>query len=266
MLVRVLTGLIGLAVFFVVLFFDPIVFNVVIYLLTVGMLAEVYKATKPGIPLIIAGFVSAVMITAGSLLNVSFAAIIVSAMIYAVMCIALHGQKKYTEVLSSAFCTWYIVLFTGALCSVRRDFDIYGIIMVCLCAWMTDTAAFFSGKLFGKHKLIEHVSPKKTVEGAIGGVLFTALSSAVYAFILMRLNVIDSTIMNYTEFAFLGLFGSIMSQLGDLFASAIKRDCGIKDFGTIFPGHGGILDRFDSVVFIVPFIYGFMWYFNLMRL
>lgn len=266
MLLRILTGLIGLTVFFVVLFFNPIAFNIVIYLLIAGMLFEIYKAVKPGVPLIVAGSVSAAAIAAGNFFNMTIPAVVLSVMIYAVMCIALHGKKKYTEVLSSAFLTLYIALFATVFCAVRRDFDIYGVIMVCLCAWVTDTSAYFSGKLFGKHKLIERVSPKKTVEGALGGVLFTAAGSALYAFVLMKLNVINTEMTNYTVFAFLGLTGSVLSQLGDLFASVIKRDSGIKDFGTLFPGHGGILDRFDSVVFIVPFIYGFMYYFNLMRL
>lgn len=266
MLIRTLTGFIGLALFFVILFMNPTVFNIAVCIVIAGMLFEIYKANKPGKALIISGIITSVIIVAGKLTGMIIPALFLSFMIYAFMCVALHQSKKYTDVLSSAFTTLYIVLFMSMACDVRKEFDIYGIIMVFLCAWMTDTGAFFAGKFLGKHKLIERVSPKKTIEGAIGGVLATAVSSAVYAFILMKLNVIAPSVSNYTVFTFLGLFGSVLSQLGDLFASALKRDCGIKDFGTIFPGHGGILDRFDSVVFIVPFIYYFMDYFNLMRL
>lgn len=266
MLVRILTGLIGLALFFVILFMNTTVFNIAVYVVIAGMLCEIYKATKPGALLIASGVTSAILLTLGKLFNVFIPMLSIVFMIYAVMCICLHTKKKYTDVISSAFLTLYIVLFMSTTCNVRAHFGIYGIIMVFLCAWMTDTAAYFSGRFFGKHKLIERVSPKKTVEGAIGGVLITSISCVVYAFILTKLNVIEFSIYKYALFALLGVLGSVLSQIGDLFASAIKRDCGIKDFGTIFPGHGGILDRFDSVVFIIPFIYYFMNYFNLMRL
>lgn len=266
MLVRILTGLIGLALFFVILFTNTTVFNAAVYVVIAGMLCEIYKATKPGRTLIVSGVASAILLTVGKVLDVFIPMLAIVFMIYAIVCVFQHTKKKYTEVMSSAFLTLYIVLFMSTTCNVRTHFGIYGIIMVFLCAWMTDTAAYFSGRFFGKHKLIERVSPKKTIEGAIGGVLVTAISCVIYAFILTRLKVIEFSVGRYAMFAALGIFGSIMSQIGDLFASAIKRDCNIKDFGTIFPGHGGILDRFDSVVFIMPFIYYFMNYFDLMRL
>lgn len=266
MLVRVMTGIVSLALFFAVLFFDSTVFNTIVCILIAGMLFEVYKATKPGIPLIIAGYISAASIVAGSFFGGIWPACMISVMVYAIICISLHGYKNYTDVLSSSFLTWYIVLFMSVLCRIRSEFDIYGVIMVCLCAWVTDTFAYFSGKLFGKHKLIPRVSPKKTVEGSVGGIISAAIFSVVYAYILSQLNVITPDVKSYVLFAVLGTVSSVLSQAGDLFASAIKRDCNIKDFGTIFPGHGGILDRFDSVVFIVPFVYYFMSYFDLMRL
>lgn len=266
MLVRILTGLIGLALFFAILFTNATIFNFAVYIVIAGMLCEIYKATKPGKILVASGIISAILLTFGKVFNVFIPMLAVVFMIYAVICVFQHTEKKYTDVISSAFLTLYIVLFMSTTCNVRTHFGIYGIIMVFLCAWMTDTAAYFSGRFFGKHKLIEKVSPKKTVEGAIGGILVTSISCVIYAFILTKLNVIKFSISKYVLFAVLGFFGSILSQIGDLFASAIKRDCGIKDFGTIFPGHGGILDRFDSVVFIIPFIYYFMNYFDLMRL
>ncbi len=266
MLVRVLTGLIGLALFFVILFMDATVFNIAVYVVIAGMLLELYKATKPCTSLVIGGILSSIAVVVGKLTGEIIPSILLSFMIYAIICIGLHKSKKYTSVLASAFMTLYIVLFMSTACNVRNEFGIYGIIMVFLCAWMTDTAAYFSGRFFGKHKLIERVSPKKTIEGAIGGTLVTSICCAIYAFILTKLNVIGGSISEYLLFACLGLIGALLSQLGDLFASAIKRDSDIKDFGTIFPGHGGILDRFDSVVFIMPFIYYFMDYLNLMRL
>jgi phosphatidate cytidylyltransferase len=122
---------------------------------------------------------------------------------------------------------------------------LYLLIMVLIASWMTDTFAYFTGMLFGRHKLIPEISPKKTVEGAVGGTLFTVAAFLVYAFVLQRFAGLSPS---YPVFAVGGLFGSLTSQAGDLVMSAVKRKRGIKDYGKIFPGHGGILDRFDSVL------------------
>ncbi len=109
--------------------------------------------------------------------------------------------------------------------------------------WVTDTFAYFSGRLFGKHKLSPLVSPKKTVEGAIGGIIFCALTTVLYGFIIQKA---FGAMPNYPVLIFGGLAISVVSQIGDLALSAIKREYGIKDFGKMLPGHGGLLDRFDS--------------------
>ena len=129
--------------------------------------------------------------------------------------------------------------------------------LVFIIAWGSDTAAYFCGTFFGKHKLIPKVSPKKTVEGSLGAVICTALLCVLYTFILDKCGVafITATPDAYIKIAAVGFFASILSQLGDLAASAIKRDAGIKDYGKIFPGHGGFMDRFDSVLYISPVVY-----------
>ena len=113
--------------------------------------------------------------------------------------------------------------------------------------------AYFVGSLIGKHKLIPEVSPKKTVEGAIGGVLFSALLSLVYGigldFVLKNIEV------NYLRLFLFGAVLSVVSQLGDLIASLIKREYGVKDYSNIFPGHGGVMDRIDGITFASLFIY-----------
>jgi phosphatidate cytidylyltransferase len=113
--------------------------------------------------------------------------------------------------------------------------------------WVNDTAAYFIGSLIGKHKLIEHISPKKSVEGFVAGILFTMLASLVFA----RL---------FPEFSMLFWVGfaavvSLFGTLGDLFESLIKRTCTVKDTGQLIPGHGGILDRIDSLLVAVPAAY-----------
>ena len=110
-------------------------------------------------------------------------------------------------------------------------------------AWVTDTFAYFTGRLFGKHKLIPAVSPKKTVEGAIGGAVCCALVAVLYGFLT---NLWFEANPNYVVLAIAGLVIAVVSQIGDLAMSAIKRQYGIKDYGKLLPGHGGLLDRFDS--------------------
>ncbi len=121
--------------------------------------------------------------------------------------------------------------------------------LVFVGAWVTDTMAYFSGMLFGKHKLIEEVSPKKTVEGAIGGTLFCGLSFSLFGYIV---SLITDVKMSLLMLFFAGIIAAVVSQFGDLSASIIKRQNGIKDYGKLFPGHGGVMDRFDSIVALAP--------------
>ncbi len=118
--------------------------------------------------------------------------------------------------------------------------------------WVTDTFAYFSGRLFGKHKLIPAVSPKKTVEGSVGGTFFAVILTVLYGFIIGQ---ISEATPNYLALAVVALAVSLLSQCGDLIMSLVKRRFGIKDYGKLFPGHGGVLDRFDSIVCTAPFLY-----------
>jgi len=118
--------------------------------------------------------------------------------------------------------------------------------------WFADSAAYFTGSAIGKHKLCPVISPKKTVEGAIGGAIASIVGSQllglVYQFIFYR-----DVLINYPALLLIGMYSAVISVVGDLTFSLIKRECKIKDYGSIMPGHGGMLDRFDSVVFTVPF-------------
>lgn len=120
--------------------------------------------------------------------------------------------------------------------------------MAFLASWITDTFALLTGMLFGKHKLLPSVSPKKTIEGAIGGSVFCVLFFMLYAFLLEKFFGYD--IRSYVMIAICGFICSLVAIIGDLVFSAVKRATGIKDFGKLMPGHGGILDRFDSLVSI----------------
>ena len=114
-------------------------------------------------------------------------------------------------------------------------------------AWVTDTFAYFAGRFFGKHKLAPHLSPKKTVEGSIGGIVFAILGCMLYGFIVSFATDLEA---RYLVLALLGFVLSIISQIGDLWASLIKREHGIKDYSQMLPGHGGVMDRFDSILAI----------------
>ena len=132
-----------------------------------------------------------------------------------------------------------------------RAFGIYIFFMGMFGPWGSDMLAYFSGRLFGRHKLIPDVSPKKTVEGSIGGALFCGIAAVTFGYVV---SCIDPSIteIRYLRLFVAGLIISIVSQIGDLIASYIKRKYEVKDYGNILPGHGGILDRFDSVLTTMP--------------
>lgn len=130
------------------------------------------------------------------------------------------------------------------------------------CSWFTDTFAYIVGVKFGKHKMAPVISPKKSIEGAIGGVIITAALNVllVYLFTIGCKNLYDYTIfgesaMKYVYIIPISMILSLVSMLGDLSASVIKRNYGIKDYGKLIPGHGGIMDRFDSCIFVAPTLY-----------
>lgn len=162
-----------------------------------------------------------------------------------------HGKADIQNV-STAFMLWLYTLlgFFGLIMvhdHIRGGEYLY--LLAFLGAWVTDIFAYFTGMLLGRHKLIPDVSPKKTVEGAIGGVVFCTLSFVGFGLIYNHFWVADGEkTIPLAAMAIVGFLVSIVSQVGDLSLSLLKRKYGIKDFGKIFPGHGGVLDRFDSVL------------------
>lgn len=148
-----------------------------------------------------------------------------------------------------------------------RDIDIYfpqqnynenhGLFLMLFamfCAWITDSAAYFVGSFFGKHKLCPKISPKKTVEGAIGGVLGCVIASVILYAVFVNF-VFKAESGHYIAVALMSAILSFVGMCGDLTASVIKRNFGIKDFGKLIPGHGGMLDRFDSIIFVLVALY-----------
>ena len=160
----------------------------------------------------------------------------------------MSRRKIPTTQTSSMFMSgcYIIAAFTSIV--FIRDSGVHGtllLVMMFAAPWVTDTFAYLFGRAFGKHKLIPEVSPKKSIEGSIAGIVFCMIYVMVFAFVSSK--VWDVT-CNYAILAALGILLSIVGQIGDLAMSAIKREYDIKDFGKIMPGHGGALDRFDSVL------------------
>ena len=123
-----------------------------------------------------------------------------------------------------------------------------------VCSWLTDVFAYFTGRAFGKHKLCPKISPKKTVEGAIGGIIIPAVINIIVLAVFEKF-FFDGTVIPYWAMLIISPVLSVASMLGDLSASTIKRNFGVKDFSNLIPGHGGIMDRFDSCLFVLPAIY-----------
>ena len=139
-----------------------------------------------------------------------------------------------------------------------KEYGCFFVLLALCIAWLSDTGAYFCGKFFGRNKLCPDISPKKTVEGFFGGVSVSVLST-LFAAAVFDLFIFAGTVqINYVRITIMALIGSLISVLGDLCFSAIKRKCGVKDFGSLMPGHGGILDRFDSVIFVIPYVYIFI--------
>jgi CDP-diglyceride synthetase len=135
------------------------------------------------------------------------------------------------------------------------EHGMFYVIIAIGAAWVADTGAFLAGSLFGKHKLCPNISPKKSVEGVIGGLILNIAAMLLFGYLFQAVYYQRSVIISYPALLIIGIFGTGMSILGDLSFSLIKRSCHIKDFSEMIPGHGGMLDRFDSVIFTAPFVY-----------
>ncbi|MBR5236105.1 MAG: phosphatidate cytidylyltransferase [Clostridia bacterium] len=182
--------------------------------------------------------------------------LVLQLMVLMIISVICHEKICFSDVVSSFFAVIYAVLFPMHLTYIRQmDHGIALLFIPFLGAWMPDTFAYFAGRMFGKHKLIPGVSPNKTVEGAIGGVLGPVVTFLLYGLVL---SFGFQFTVNYLSLMGLALICGVVAQFGDLSASVIKRATGIKDFGNLIPGHGGMLDRIDSLVFIAPVVYYFL--------
>ena len=219
----------------------------------IGM-QELYKAMgihedRTGL-LEIVGYLGAVLYYISLLLGFeSYGLMAVLVSLILIMFVYVFTYPKYhaNQVMAAFFGVVYVAVMLSFILMTRNLPDGKFIVwLIFLCSWGCDTCAYCVGMLIGKHKMAPVLSPKKSVEGGVGGVVGAALLGVIYA---------AATQGPMVEYAVICGIGALISMVGDLAASAIKRNQGIKDYGKLIPGHGGILDRFDSVIFTAPVIY-----------
>lgn len=172
------------------------------------------------------------------------------------MALYVFTFPKYTSkaVMMSFFSLCYGPMMLGFMYMTRQlEYGQFFIWLIFISSWVSDTFAYFSGSLLGRHKLAPILSPKKSIEGAIGGILGAAIVGGAFTWFFIDPLIPGKSIT--LVFVVISAIGSIVAQIGDLAASAIKRNEDIKDYGALIPGHGGIMDRFDSVIFTAPMIY-----------
>ncbi len=175
--------------------------------------------------------------------------------------LAYYKTIKYEKLFFIGFETFFVTAAMSSLIVIHIVDGLIAVILTLCAAWLADSGAYFAGTFFGRHKLCPNISPKKTVEGVIGGVISNGIILCVVAFVYSFIN--ERADINYILLFVLGCICAILGLLGDLKASLIKRQAGIKDYGNIMPGHGGVMDRFDSVLIVAPFMAMAFWMFDI---
>ncbi|MDD7219581.1 MAG: phosphatidate cytidylyltransferase [Clostridia bacterium] len=230
-----------------------VLFFTLIAVSLIGM-HELYKAMKVKDEkfniLEIVGYVGAILYYVAVLLDFErygTLAVILGLVLIMFVYVFLYPRFEANQVMAAFFGIVYVAVMLSFIYLTRQlPGGVYHVWLIFLCSWGCDTCAYCVGMLIGKHKMAPVLSPKKSVEGAVGGVAGAALLGVIYA---------AATKGPMVEYAVICAAGALISMVGDLAASAIKRNQGIKDYGKLIPGHGGILDRFDSVIFTAPVIY-----------
>lgn len=265
MSVRVISGLTGAFFVFAVLFLNQsflLLINILLAAISVLSITEIFSAM---------GISKMFWVTLPTLLFVPVMPVFGDGLlwqaawyIYTLCMFGIMILNRHVEFKDVAIIYTMSMIITTSLSKIvqLRDYGgNYGSFYVLLAlgvAWTSDTGAYFCGKYLGRHKLCPDVSPKKTIEGVIGGTLICIASMVLIGFLFNNFIFTEKIHINYLSLILFGLIGSPLSALGDLCFSVIKRSCHVKDFGNVIPGHGGILDRFDSVIFVAPFAFLFI--------
>ncbi len=281
MAVRLITSAIGIVICIGLMFIgesNPIVLNIAISLLSGLMCGELisakglHKKLRIAVPSIAFGVLMPLLSTT----SYALIPLYLFAVVLFVTSVLSHNTIKADETMfvfgGSMLITLSMSAFSYIACGgngfaplyYANDsvpaFSSFWIVLTLAVPWLADSGAYFSGMLLGKHKLCPAISPKKTVEGAVGGLVCGFLASLLVGFVFTF--IYSGVTINYLPLVIIGLINPVVSIFGDLTFSIIKRACGIKDYGSIMPGHGGMLDRFDSVILCVPLVYLISQYFT----
>lgn len=255
--VRVVSGLIGAPILVGLIWLGYWPFAAAVIVLSLVALLEYYAPwpNKNIFPVtwlgVLFGLTFPVLVAAGleQLIMVFMAALVASVLIWQIF--SARRSRAGIDAGVTVLGSLYAGLFPSFLILTYRLPSGRNIILAAIvCVWACDMAAFFLGKAIGKHKLAPEISPHKTIEGAVAGAIAALTSGVFFAAIGW---------LTWPKGIILGLTVALMAQLGDIVASMLKREVGIKDFGRVIPGHGGVLDRFDGLFFAAPFIY-FLFY------
>ena len=255
MLKRIVSALAALPLFFLAVYFTPDwVLPVLLGLLSALSAYELLHSTglvRSNFLLASAILLAGLTVPVSCFFSPPLTALIVPSVVI-LFVIALFSQKKVTsaEIFGAFFAVLFLPAALGSIARIRAmEHGISLVLLPFIAAWITDTFAYFVGRAVGRHKLAPDISPKKTVEGSVGGVLGCVAGMFAYHYIAWA---IWQVTFDLPLLLVIGAAGSVISQIGDLSLSYIKREFGVKDYGTIMPGHGGVLDRFDSVLFCAP--------------
>ncbi|MDQ0230501.1 phosphatidate cytidylyltransferase [Metabacillus malikii] len=256
---RILTAVLAAAVFLPFVIYGELPFTIMVYLLGSIALYELLKMKKislvsiPGIVSLIILWVLLLPTNYLSILGDKFSKdefALLALLLLLTYTVVTKNKFTFEDVGFLVIAIFYLGIGFYFLIETR-NIPVHGLELVffaLLLIWVTDSGAYFVGRAMGKKKLWPEISPNKTVEGAVGGVLFAVLFACIYHYFT---GVLD----NYVTVTFITILLSIFGQIGDLVESALKRHYQVKDSGNILPGHGGILDRFDSLLFVLPLLH-----------
>ena len=249
---RVLSGIIGLTFMIVVVLKGDILLNISLFLISMIGLREIFNAFRNISinPVKWLGFLSCFFIYLSIYLQYDINMLMILIALILLINYVLNEKIHFIDISATFFSIIYVPFMLINISYLSNTRYIW---MIFTIAFGTDTFAYLIGSTFGKHKLCPKLSPKKSVEGAIGGIFGSLITTLVYSYFFAP--------NSLWLIALLAIVASIIAQFGDLVASKLKREAGIKDYGNIIPGHGGILDRFDSIIFVAPIVFYFSKFF-----
>ena len=270
---RIISAVIGISVALVLIFISlsfPICIDIVLSLICAIAIYEFTKAIRT-LPLFQISFVSIAFSMVYPMLesfHLSMELCYIYTAIMMAMMIFFHTKISFKDFAYTYSMTLIITISLSSIL-VMKDLDgkhaIMYLVMALAIPWFADGGAYFAGVMLGKHKMCPKISPNKTIEGAIGGGIVCILATIGMAVLFEKVIYANDINVNYIAVVIAGVAGSVLSILGDLCFSVIKRSYSVKDYGELIPGHGGILDRFDSVICFAPFLQLMMMYYPIIN-